>query len=320
MAKHSSETGRGREADRPGEIPKSGWRDILLRVKNEQTKDNVDIVAAGVAFYALFSLFPGITALVSIYGLFADPAQVQQHVSSVQGIVPQDMLKIIQEQVSSIASASGGKLGFGLVLGILLALWSAAKGMKSMMTALDIVYDEEENRSFIKFNSIALLLTLCAILFMIVSLGLIVAIPGLLGNLGLPWIFQILISIGRWVLLALFIVFALAVLYRFAPDRDYPMWRWVSWGAVFATVFWIAGSILFSWYVANFGSYNATYGSMGAIIILLTWLYLTAYLVLIGAELNAEMEHQTKKDTTRGEPRPMGERQAHSADTVGEKP
>ncbi len=309
---------RGREADAPSKIPKTGWKDILLRVKDEQGKDNLSIVSAGVAFYALFSIFPAITAFVSLYGLVADPAQVQQQVASFKGIVPQQVYQIISSQISSIVSSSSGKLGISLGVSIVLALWSAAKGMKAMITALDIAYDEQENRGIIRFNAVSLLLTLGAILFMIVSLALIVVLPGLLGNLGLPSPLQLLISIARWVLLAAFIMVGLGVLYRFAPDRDYPQWRWASGGAILATVAWIIASVLFSIYVSNFGSYNATYGSMGAVIVLLTWLFLTSYLILLGAELNAEMEHQTRKDTTRGEPRPMGSRGAHAADTMGE--
>lgn len=320
MAHDESRTeDRGRGAEKPSQIPKTGWRDIFFRVVEEQTKDNLSIVAAGVAFYILFSLFPGITALVSIYGIFADPTDVQQQIGTLKGVVPKESLQILRDQISSIASSSSGKLGFGLVIGILLALWSAGKGMKSMITALNIAYDEKEERGTIRFNAVALLLTLGAIVFIAVSLGLIVALPGLLKNIPLPSLFETLISIGRWFLLALFIVFGLALLYRFAPDRSRPKWSWVSWGAAATTVLWIAGSILFSWYVSNFGDYNATYGSMGAVIILLTWLYLTAYLILLGAELNAEMEHQTVKDTTE-KGKPMGEREAQAADTLGKKP
>lgn len=311
---------RGRQARRPKEIPRQGWRDITLRVKEETTRDNLSIIAAGVAFYALLALFPALAALVSIYGLVADPAQVSQQLAGISQMLPQEAYQIIDRQLSSVAASAGGALTIGAIGGLLLALWSAAKGMKAVLLALDITYDEEEKRGFFKFNGLALLLTLGAVLFVILSLGLIAILPALLGQLGLPETAQSLLAGLRWPLLALLVVLALAVLYRFGPDRDQPRWRWVSWGAVLATALWLVVSALFSWYVSNFGNYQETYGAMGAIIILLMWFYITAFVVLLGAEINAEMEHQTERDTTRGAERPMGERDAQMADTRGRKP
>jgi membrane protein len=310
---------RGRRAERPGEIPRHGWKDILVRVKDEQKKDNLSVVAAGVAFYAMLSIFPALAALVSIYGIFADPGEVQQQIAQLSGFIPQETRQVLEEQVSRFVSTSSGALGFGAIGGLLIALWSANKGMKALMTALDIVYDEEETRGFFKINGISLLLTFVGVLTAVISLILIAVIPVILGYIGIPQGIQAVLAYGRWPFLALVIVLLLGVLYRFAPNRDEPQWKWVSWGSVTATVLWIAASLLFSFYVSNFGSYNKTYGSMGAIIILLMWFFLSAYAVLIGAELNAEMEHQTGKDTTRGEPRPMGERDARMADTLGKK-
>jgi membrane protein len=310
---------RGRRAGRPGEIPRKGWKDILLRVKEEQKKDNLSIVAAGVAFYALLALFPALATLISIYGIFADPAQVQQQIAELSGFLPQETRQLLSEQISRIASTSSGALGIGAIGGLLVSLWSANKGMKALMTALDIVYNEDETRGFFKINGISLLLTFVGILTAVISLALIAVIPVILEFIGIPGPIQAAVAIGRWPFLALVIVLLLGVLYRYAPNRDEPQWKWVSWGSVAATVLWIAVSLLFSFYVSNFGSYNKTYGSMGAIIILLMWFFLTAYAVLIGAELNAEMEHQTGKDTTRGEARPMGDRDAHVADTLGRK-
>jgi membrane protein len=311
---------RGRQAQRPGEIPRRGWRDIALRIKEETTRDNLSIIAAGVAFYAMLAIFPALAALVSIYGLVADPAQVSQHMASIGQMVPPQAYQILDQQLSSVAASSGGALTFGAIGGLLLALWSASKGMKAMLIALDITYDEEEKRGFFKFNGLALLLTLGAVLFVILSLGLIAILPALLGSLGLPETVQTLLAWLRWPLLGLLVILGLAVLYRFGPDRDEPRWRWVSLGAVLATVLWLVVSALFSWYVSNFGSYQETYGAMGAVIILLMWFYITAYVVLLGAEINAEMEHQTERDTTRGAERPMGERDAHMADTRGRRP
>lgn len=321
MAKETrAEEDRGRQAQSPQQIPKAGWRDILLRVKDEQKKDNLSIVAAGVAFYGLLAIFPALAAMISIYGLVADPVQVQQQLATLGQVLPQEAYQVIHQQLQAIVSSSGGALGLGAIGGILLSLWSAAKGMKAMITALNIAYGEEERRGFVKLNGLALLLTLGSILFILLSLGLIVALPALLGNLGLPDLFRGLFSFLRWPLLALCVIVGLALLYRFAPNRDQPRWKWVSWGAVVATVLWLVLSGLFSFYVSNFGSYNKTYGSVGAIVILLLWFFLTAYMFLLGAEMNAEMEHQTRHDTTRGEPRRMGRRDAKMADTVGRRP
>lgn len=320
MNKSDRQGRRGREAEKPRQIPRPGWRDIVLRVKDEQKKDNLSIVAAGVAFYSLLAIFPALAAAVSIYGLVADPAQLQQQLQSLSQILPQQAYQILDQQLSSLVQQPQQALGIGVAVGILLALWSAAKGMKALITALNITYEEEESRGFFKLNGLALLLTGGALLFFLISIALIVAIPILINFLGLPMWIEALVNYLRWPLLALFVIVALAILYRSGPSRDQPRWQWVSWGAVIATVLWQIVSVLFSLYVANFASYNKTYGAMGAVIILLMWFFLTAYAVLIGAEFNAEMEHQTRKDTTKGEERPLGRRGAHMADTVGRKP
>lgn len=310
---------RGREASRPSDIPRKGWGDILLRVKDEQSRDNLSIVSAGVAFFWFLSVFPALAAAVSIYGLAADPQQLQRQIEGLSGVMPQEAYQILRDQLMTVVQHSGGALGLGVIAGILLTLWSANKGMKALVTALNIVYDEEENRGFIKLNAISLLLTLCAIVLGLVAISLVIAVPALMGSLNLPETIQAVFTYLRWPLLAVFLIIALAVGYRFCPDRASPKWRWVSWGSVVATLLWLLVSILFSLYVANFGSYAKTYGSMGAVIILLMWFYLTAYVILIGGELNAEMEHQTRKDTTTGRPRPMGSREAYVADTSGER-
>lgn len=318
--RRESEGDRGRSAGKPSEIPKPGWRDILLRVKDEQKKDNLSIVAAGVAFYSLLAIFPAIAAAVSIYGLVADTVELQRHVATLGRFLPPEAFGILNRQLGDIVAGSGGALTVAAIGGIVLALWAAAKGMKALIIALNITYDEEESRGFFKLNGLALLLTLGSILFFLFSLTMIVVIPVVLEWLGLPETMRTAISLLRWPLLAVFIMLALAALYRYAPARDEPRWQWVSWGAVIATILWLVASALFSWYASNFGKYNETYGSMGAVIILLMWFFLSAYAVLIGAEFNAEMEHQTGKDTTRGKEEPMGRRNAEMADTVGRKP
>lgn len=314
------EQGRGREAESPRQIPKPGWRDTLLRTKAEMSRDNLGLVAAGVAFYALLAIFPAIAAAVSVYGLVADPATVEQQMSAMMGVMPQEAASILRQQLQNVASQPSSGLGWGVVLGLLLTVWSASKGTKALMQGLNIVYDEEEDRGFIKLNATALLLTAGAIVFGVITLGLIAVLPALLGSLGLPGWLSTTVSLVRWPVLLGAVLVALAVAYRYGPSRDEPRWQWVSPGAGLATVAWLLASIAFSVYVSNFGSYSATYGSVGAVVILMMWLYLSAYVALLGAELNAELEHQTRRDTTRGSERPMGRRDAHVADTVGRSP
>ncbi len=313
----ADEKGRGRSADTPTEIPARGWKDILWRTYEEFNKDRVMSVAAGVTYYALLALFPAIAALVSIYGLFADPGTIQDHLNTLSGVLPGGALDIIREQVIRIASQGSGKLGFGFVFGLGLSLWSSNAGMKAIFDALNIVYGEEEKRSFIKLNVLSLSFTLGAIAFILIALAGIIVLPIALNFIGLGSGTEWLVSIARWPILLIGIVVGLSLIYRFGPSRDKAEWRWVTPGGIVAAVLWLAVSMLFSWYVANFGSYNETYGSLGAVIGFMTWIWLSTTVVLLGAEINAEMEHQTAKDTTEGAHQPMGARGAQMADTVG---
>ena len=321
MARSTSLRGdRGRRAERPREIPRAGWRDIALRTKAELGDDHVSMVAAGVAFYALLAIFPAIAAIISIWGLVFDPQQIEQQINAVAGALPQQAAALLKDQARRLASSAGGALSLGAIGGLVLTLYSASKGLKALIEGLNIIYDEEEERGFLRLNLVALGLTLAVIVVMIVALGLIAAAPPVLGALGLGATAQALIAWLRWPLLFVVALAILAVLYRYAPNRDEARWRWVSWGAVIATALWVPGSVAFSLYVRNFASYHATYGSLGAVIILLLWFWLSAYIVLLGAELNSEMEHQTAADTTAGPSRPLGERGARMADTVGRTP
>lgn len=311
---------RGRMAERPTQIPRAGWRDVALRVKQDIGRDNLSIVAAGSAFYALFALFPAIGAAVAMYGLFASPETVQQHMQMLETIMPEQAQTVLDQQLQRVVSSGSTALGVGALIGLLLALWSASKGVKALMTALNIVYDEEEKRGFIVLNLTALALTFVVLAFVLIALAAIAVLPAIIDSLGLPDVVATLARWLRWPLLALVCVGILGLLYRYAASRARPQWRWVLSGALIATVLWLIGSALFSWYVSNFGSYNETFGSVAAVAVLMMWFWLSAYFVLIGGELNAEMEHQTRRDTTTGRPRPMGKRQAHVADTVGEIP
>lgn len=305
----------GARANKPAAIPRRGWWQILKRTKRAIAEDHIDIVSAGIAFYAMLAIFPGITALVSLYGLFADPADVRSHLQSMAGLLPADAWKILDDQLVALANAKESKLGIGAAISLALAVWSASRAMKVMMSALNIVYGERETRGFIRLNALALLMCIGGIVSVVVWITLIVVTPVVLDLIWLGETAETVISVARWPALAFLFIGALAVLFRLAPDRATPRWRWVSVGSVLALFLWIAVSVGFAWYVANFGSYDKTYGSVGAIIVLLLWFYLSTFIVLIGAELNAEIEHQTARDSTVGPDDPMGERGARVADT-----
>jgi membrane protein len=313
----ASETGRGRKAETPTQIPALGWKDILWRTYEEFGQDCLMSVAAGVTYYALLALFPAIGALVSLYGLFADPATIQDHLTALSSVLPSGALDIIREQVVSIASAGEGKLGVSFIIGLVISLWSANAGMKAIFDALNIVYDEEEKRSFVKLNLESLTFTLAAVGFILLALAGIVVLPIALDFIGLGSGLEWLLAIARWPVLLAAVITGLAVLYRYGPSRDKAEWKWVTPGGIVAAVLWLVVSMLFSWYVANFGSYNETYGSLGAVIGFMTWIWISSVVVLLGAEINAEMEHQTAKDTTQGPEKPMGARGATMADTLG---
>jgi len=309
---------RGRHAQTPTDIPSPGWKDILWRTYEEFNSDRIMAVSAGVTFYALLALFPAIAALVSIYGLFADPMTIQDHLNTMSGVMPGGAMDIVGEQVTRIAGQGGGALGFGFVFGLGVSLWSANAGMKAIIDALNIVYEEEEKRSFIMLNLQSLAFTLGAILFLLLAIAGIVVLPIVLNFIGLGGTAETLLSLARWPVLLLVVVTGLAVIYRYGPSRDKAEWKWVTPGGILAAVLWLGGSVLFSWYVANFGNYNETYGSLGAVIGFMTWIWISTMVVLLGAELNAEIEHQTAKDTTEGAHQPMGARGAAMADTLGE--
>jgi membrane protein len=317
MAK--TERGRGRRAERPSEIPRQGWRDVLLRVKDELKRDNISIVAAGVAFFFMLSIFPAIAAAVAIWGFVADPATIEQQLQTMAQVLPEQAYQILNQQLTDVASSSGGALSLAALGGILFALWSAGKGTRALVQGLNIAYNEEEERGFVKLTALVLGLTLGAIVFGLIVLTLVAAMPAVSGALGLPSAVQTALMAARWPALVIILMLALSFLYKVAPDRRQAEWRWVSWGGAVATLLWLAASVGFSIYVSRFGSYNETYGAIGAVIILLMWLLITAYVVLLGAELNSELERQTARDTT-GRRKPMGRREARAADSVGDVP
>jgi membrane protein len=311
------ETGRGRSAETPSEIPALGWKDILWRVYRGISENRILLVAAGVTFYALLAIFPGIAALISIHGLFADPASVANHLDTVASVAPGGAIDVLREEMTRLASQGGTKLGVSFIVSLAISLWTANSGVKAIFDALNIVYGEEEKRSFLKLNAVTLFVTLGIVVFILLTLAAVVALPVALTYIPLPGVTALVVKIGRWPILFALVTLALAVLYKYGPSRTEPRWRWITWGSVSAAVVWLAASALFSWYVASFGSYNKTYGSLGAIIGFMTWIWISIIVVLVGAKLNAEMEHQTVRESTTGQSKPLGTRGARMADTVG---
>ncbi|SDB57839.1 YihY/virulence factor BrkB family protein [Belnapia rosea] len=307
---------RGRHAEHPGQIPARGWWDILKRTATQVSEDRVLTEAAGITFYTLLALFPAIGAMIAIYGFFAEPATISQHLEAVSIIVPQGGMQIIDEQVRRIVSKGDTSLGIGALIGLATSLWSANQAMKALVDALNVVYDEHERRGFLVRTAVTLAFTLGGILFILLAMTGVVVLPLALQFLGIGGPVGTLVGLGRWPVLLGAIGVFLAFLYRYGPSRDRAKWRWVSWGSAVAAFGFVAFSVGFSYYVSNFGNYNETYGSLGAVVGFMTWTWLSATVVLVGAELDAEMEHQTARDTTTGPERPMGDRGAQMADTV----
>jgi membrane protein len=310
----------GVHAEKPTQIPWAGWKQILKRAWAENKADNMPIIAGGVAFFGFLSAFPALLATISIYGLVASPETVAQQVNDLSAQLPQDAAGVIGTQLKSIVDNSGGALSVGLVVSILGALWSASGGVNNLVTAINLAYDEVEARGTIKLRALSLGLTLGAILFVLITFSLVAVVPSLIQALPLGIVGTILAQVLRWGLLLAVFAGSLAVLYRVAPDRDAPKLRWVSLGSVIVTVIWVIVSVGFAIYVDKFGSYDKTYGTIAGVIVLMLWLYLTCFLVLLGAEINSEAEHQTAHDTTEGPPRPMGERDATMADELPNPP
>lgn len=309
----SLDTSLGHDAGAPSEIPARGWWAIVKRVAGNVSKDRLLTEAAAITFYALLALFPALAAMVSLYGLVADPATISDNLNAASGVVPSGGMQIITDQVHSLASNSGKALGFGAALGIATSLWSANQATKALFDALNVVYHEEEKRGFLLRTAVTLAFTVGGILFVLVAMAAVVAVPVVLNLVGLGWIVDLLLRLLRWPVLLLALAALLACIYRFGPSREKARWHWVTWGGGFAAVTWVLGSIAFSWYVSHFGSYDKTYGSLGAAVGFLTWIWLSATIVLVGAEINAEMEHQTARDTTTGPEKSSGSRGATKA-------
>ena len=308
---------RGRSAEKPSEITAKGWKDTLLRVKKEIGENRISMISAAMAYYALLAFVPALTSLVLLYAWFSDPADINQHMAAIGKVIPGEILTTIDDQLTALTKKADTSLGIGAISAFLFSLWSASKGSKALMDGLNIVYNEKDERGFFKSNALAIGLTFMGALMGLLAIGVVVGFPAFAKLFNFGPTFETLVGIGSWLtLLALFSTF-LAFAYRYCPNRQKAKWKWVSWGAIIAAVLWAIVSAGFSWYATEFGNFNKSYGSLGAVIILMMWFYLSSFVILIGGEINAELEHQTMKDTTRGQDEPMGQRNASMADTVG---
>jgi membrane protein len=310
------EPGHGREARSPRQIPAAGWRDILWRTWTEFNSDQIVRVAAGVAFFSILALFPGMAAFVSLYGIFADVGAAQTQLAALAGVLPADSLSFIGGEMVRIAAAKPAGLSATFAVSFLLSVWSANAGVKALFSGLNIAYEEQEKRSFLRLNLITLGFTALLLAFLLLAMTAMVAIPFVIGFLNLDPRSRLL-ALLRWPALLLVAMGGLSVIYRYGPSRERPRWRWVTWGGAVGAFGWLAVSLLFSWYVGAFAHYSVTYGSLGAVVGFMTWMWLSVTVILLGAELNSEMEHQTAQDSTTGAPRPMGLRGARMADTLG---
>jgi len=309
---------RGRTAGVPEDIPVKGLRDVFWRLVNEVSDDRVTLVAAGVTFYMLLGLFPSLAALVAVYGLVADPGTMADHLRELSGLLPPGAFEIIADQIKNLAQTRNTTLGITFFVGLAVALWSTHTGTLAIFDAMNVAYGEKEKRGLIKLNLVALCFTLCAMACAAAMVALVAVMPLVLSYLWLDRFSEQLALLLRWPVLLLIVATAVTAVYRFGPSREPARFRWMTWGAALVTVSWFAMSLGFSFYLNHFANYSATYGTLGALIGFLMWIWLSIVILIVGGELNAELEHQTAKDTTTGPPLPMGSRGAYVADTLGQ--
>ena len=320
LASRAAERGRGRTARSPTQFPALAWRDIIWRIIRSVPQDRIFATSGSVAFFGLLAIFPAIATLVSLYGIIADATTIHNHLSLLEGVLPRSAITLFDQQMLEIAAKRNNTLGIASLVSFAIALWSGNSGSVALLDALNVVYKEREKRSFLRLYATALLFTLGAVALALASIGLLAIFGSALQFLGLGgWIVRMVDAL-RWPLLLGLAFAAFSLLYRYGPSRAVAKWRWISTGSLAAAIAWIAMSMLFSWYVGQFHSYNRVYGSLGAIAGLMTWIWFSVVVILIGAELNAAMELQTMVDTTAGTPRPMGRRGAMVADQIGEAP
>ena len=311
------EDGRGRLAETPGEITARGYRDVFWRVFSEFTEDRVTLIAAGATYYLLLALFPALAALVSLYGVFSDPVTIARHIAFLSTALPPGAFDIIVTQLDALSQQKNSTLSFGVITGFMVALWSANNGIKALFEAMNIAYGEKEKRGIIWLNLNSLGFTLGALVIAIALITAVGVVPAVLGYLWLDQWTEFLAKVARWPFLLLVVGCGITMMYRYGPSREPAKLRWITWGATFSTALWLTASVLFSLYLENFADYNATYGTLGALIGFMVWTWISVIILILGAEINAELEHQTTVDSTTGTPLPMGNRGAHVADTIG---
>ena len=316
----SDDTGgdRGRDAEAPQDIPAKGLRDVFWRVVKAIMADRVTLIAAGVTYFMLLSLFPALGALVALYGFVADPTAIMAHISFLAGVFPPGSFDLIMNQLTSLTQQATSTRSLAFFGGLLVAIWSANSGMKALFDAMNVAYQEDEKRSLVRLNLLSLGFTFCALVVAIILIAAIGVLPAVLKYLWLDDWQEFLARLARWPFIILVFGCGISMIYRYGPSREEAKIKWLSWGVVFSTVLWLVASVLFSFYLENFANYNATYGTLGALIGLMVWVWISVVILIVGAEINAELEHQTRKDSTTGSPKPMGERGAYVADTVGE--
>lgn len=313
-----TESNRGREADAPQDIPAKGLRDVFWRVVKAIVADRVTLIAAGVTYFMLLSLFPALGALVALYGFVADPSAIMSHISFLAGVFPPGSFDLILDQLTSLTQQATSTRSLAFFGGLLVAIWSANSGMKALFDAMNVAYQEDEKRSLVRLNLLSLGFTFCALVVAIIMIAAIGVLPAVLKYLWLDDWQELLARLARWPFIILVFGCGISMIYRYGPSREEAKIKWLSWGVVFSTVLWLVASVLFSFYLENFANYNATYGTLGALIGLMVWVWISVVILIVGAEINAELEHQTLKDSTTGSPKAMGERGAYVADTVGE--
>ncbi|MFD2236155.1 YihY/virulence factor BrkB family protein [Aureimonas populi] len=318
MRRRASEPGRGRDAAGPFDIPPAGWKDIAARLYVSFFEDRIMLIAAGATFYLLLALFPTFAVFVSAYGYVADPNTIADHIAFIGQFLPQAGTDLLTAQLETLISQDPASLSLTFVTGLLFAMWSANNGVKTLFEAMNVAYGEQEDRSFIKLNAVAFCFTIGGILLATVMLVAVGIIPAVMALVGAQSFTDELVLLGRWPAAFAFIVLAIALIYRFGPSRTRAQWRWVMLGAVLTAAVWLVASIGFSWYLQNFANYGAMYGSLGAVIGFMMWVWISSMIFIVGAEINAEMEHQTARDTTKAGDRPLGARGARVADTIGQ--
>lgn len=311
------EHARGRDAERPSEIPWRGWFDVAWRVYRQLAHDHVMLVAAGATFYFLLALFPGLGAFVAVYGILADPATIADHVDLLAGVAPTGGVELIRNQLAALARQSGNTLSYALLTGLAVSIWSVNNAIKALFEAMNIAFNEKEKRGFFAVNLLSLGFSFGAMLLGILLIFAIGVVPTVLALFSLEGLAPVLLALLRWPVTLAVVGVGIILLYRYGPSREPAKWRWLTWGAAFATAIWLAMSFGFSLYLENFANYNATYGTLGAVIGLMVWVWLSVVILIVGAEIDAEIEHQTMLDSTTGDPLPMGQRGAVVADTVG---